>query len=123
MYIFDPPGKPAQLLKPGPKEFKQAMVPYEQGQLGATEDIVKTLKDLLVMAALFLAAYWLFFSKRSPLKNSGGGGRNKIVKVIEGANEAWYYKLLRKGARRHGPFVSADAAAGDAEWKGYKVLE
>lgn len=98
--------------------------------LGLIDDQTwRTVKDLMALAGVIALAYWLFFSAKSPLKNPGGlgaanpsAGRNKIVRVTQGAGGGWYYKLMRKRARRQGPYASYDDACAAAEEKGYSIL-
>jgi len=103
---------PAQYQTPG-----NAMAP-----LGLTEDQTKTLKNALLIAGMILLGYWLFFSKSSPLKRNPGRGKNKVVKLSGSSENGWYWRLLRRGSKRHGPFSTQDEAVDDAEGYGYKVL-
>jgi hypothetical protein len=42
---------------------------------------------------------------------------------LEECNGGWYYKLMHKRARRHGPFDSGCAASDAAVDAGFKVAE
>lgn len=112
---------------------QQGLVPY--GQLGANEDSVKLIKDILILAGIFALFYWLV-SEKSPLKNPDSSGgisgnpgrpgrlqtRNTLARVGQNSDGSYYWKLLRRRGKRHGPYASADDAVADAESKGYRIL-
>lgn len=94
-------------------------------QAGATTDQIKL---ILITIGTALLLYWLFFSKNAPLRNTAqrrnpGKGKNRIVRVFKECNGGWYYKLMHKRARRHGPFDSGCAASDAAVDAGFKVAE
>jgi hypothetical protein len=125
-YIYDAPETTAL-----PRQYRGQTWPAQlspqpvyvpaTAQLGAESDQVKTIKDILIVVGICLLAYWLLFSRTSPLRNPRHG-KNAIAKVSHGADGAWYWRLLRKGAKRHGPFGSAEEAESDAESAGHRVL-
>lgn len=114
------------LPPPAPARWQQAgeMVKRRPlGQLGASEDTVKLIKDLLVLAGVFALFYWLILSPKSPLKNPGRGrGKLGIAKIGKHLDGSYYWRLLRRRAKKHGRFASAGDAVSDAECKGYRVL-
>lgn len=127
-YIYDAPQNPVALAprpyggKTWPAQLSQQPVYVPAtSQFGADVDPVKLIKDILVIAAVVLAAYWVLFGKSSPLRNPRRG-KNAVARVSRGADGGWYWRLLRRGAKRHGPFDSADEAEADAEGSGHRVL-
>jgi len=75
------------------------------------------LRDLLILAGVGLLIWWLL--KGGVKKNQGV---NKVVRVSGSGRNGFYYRLLRKGSKRHGPFATADEAVDDAESQGYRAL-
>ena len=90
--------------------------PGQQGALGALADD-DTLKTLLVVLGVGLLLWFMF---KGPKKNPGG--RSSVAKVIKGKDGGFYWRLLRKNAKRHGPYASRADAANAAKCKGNKVL-
>ena len=126
-YVFvDPENPSAMATRPYSGGLLPAAVQTPSGAMtpgyGLTEDQQKTLKNVLIVAGVLLLGWWLFFSKSSPLKRNPGRGKNKVVKLSGSSENGWYWRLLRRGSKRHGPFSTQDEAVDDAEGYGYKVL-
>jgi hypothetical protein len=79
---------------------------------------------------VFALFYWLILSDKSPLKNpvkensvaASGGGRNAIARVGTYPDGSFYWQLLRKRSKKHGPYASAEEAGCAARGKGYRIL-
>jgi len=128
-YVFIDPENPSAMAKrPYSGGLLPAAVQTPSGAMtapgfGLTEDQQKTLKNTLIIVGVLLLGWWLFFSKSSPLKQRNPGhGKNKVVKLSGSSENGWYWRLLRRGSKRHGPFATQDEAMDDAEGYGYKVL-
>lgn len=89
------------------------------GQSSWWDDETKgnTLVKVLLLAGLAFVLWQIF---KGGVK-SNPKGRNKVAKVWRGG-KGWMYKLVRKGAKSHGPFSSEEEAVAAAENKGYGVL-
>jgi hypothetical protein len=107
------PGWSPDLLGPAQP---YASMPGTPGAMGAVNEGDDTLKTILTLAAVGLLLYFIFGRAKS------NPGVNKVAKVRKGSRGGWYWRLLRKGAKRHGPYGSRQSAIDDAEGEGYEVL-
>jgi len=68
-------------------------------------------------------ALWLFWKLvRKDAARSNPGLKSKLVRISGSARSGWYYKSLRKNARRVGPFATEGDAVDEAEGNGFRVL-
>lgn len=112
---FSPSGALSRVAPPGAGIAPSQPLPPGSA-LGATVGGVE-LKDLLILVGVGLLIWWLV---KGGVKTNPGV--NKVVRVSGSSRNGFYYRLLRKGAKKHGPFATKADAVDDAESKGYRAL-
>jgi hypothetical protein len=91
-----------------------------KGPLGLTTD---QWKKLLIGTGVIVLLYLLFFRKGGVLKNPRGSkGKNVVARVTGSERHGYFYKLMRKGAKKHGPYASRKAAKEAARCAGYRPI-
>jgi len=122
------PGWPGNMLAPPPtgvtaRTDNYAFAPPQpSGPYGAvaTNDGDKTIKFILWGIAML--AVYLLIIRPAIKKNPGIRKRSAVARVVGSDGGGFFWKLLRKNAKKHGPYATKGDARGAAQCKGHRVI-